>query len=96
MAFQPKETNSDAVIDKVERCVTEVKTWMIQNRLKLNDDKTELIVFSTKRHSHLSSSIGVKIGDITITPSSVVRDLGVFLDDHVSMKCHVQNLRKAV
>ena len=33
---------------RVEHCVEETDRWMISNKLKLNDDKTELIVFSSK------------------------------------------------
>ena len=33
------------VLDKMEKCVVEIKIWMLINMLKLNDDKTELFVF---------------------------------------------------
>ena len=85
VAFKPKDTSVNDVIVQVEDCVTEVRSWMLQNRLKLNDDKTELIVFSPKHYSHLSQSIRVKVGDAMVTPSTVVRDLGVFLDHRLSM-----------
>ena len=31
----------------IELCVSEIREWMNQNMLKLNDDKTELIVFTS-------------------------------------------------
>ena len=67
---------------------------MLENRLKLNDDKTELIVFTPKRFKNLSETLKVTVGDIVINTSSIVRDLGVLLDDRVSMESHVLNLRK--
>ena len=30
-------------------CAREIKTWMDQNRLKMNDSKTEFIMFGLKR-----------------------------------------------
>ena len=33
---------------RVEHCVKEIDRWMMSNKLKLNDDKTALIVFSSK------------------------------------------------
>ena len=33
---------------RIELCVSEIREWMNQNMLKLNDDKTELIVFKSK------------------------------------------------
>ena len=37
----------DAVL-KIDQCCKEVKTWMASNYLKLNDDKTEVIIVGTK------------------------------------------------
>ena len=44
------DSADDACLAKsrVEHCVEEIDRWMISNKLKLNDDKTELIVFSSK------------------------------------------------
>lgn len=67
---------------------------MLANRLKLNDDKTELIVFSTRCNNNISESIRIKIGDAVIEPCPIVRDLGVFLDEHLSMESHVSKLRQ--
>ena len=94
VAFNPKQTDVNRVIQQVENCVKEVRHWMLENRLKLNDDKTELIVFTPKRFQHLSETLKVTVGDIVINTSSIVRDLGVLLDDRVSMESHVLNLRK--
>ena len=33
---------------RIELRVSEIKAWMNQNMLKLNNDKTELIVFTSK------------------------------------------------
>ena len=95
IAFKPKCEQTVDVVKRVEACVAEVKHWMIANRLKLNDDKTELIVFSTRRNEHVVDSIQIRIGDATIIPSPVVRDLGVFLDQHLTMESHVSKLRQS-
>ena len=41
---------------RIELCVSEVREWMNQNMLKLNDDKTELIVFTSKYKQDLYKS----------------------------------------
>ena len=33
----------------IEQCISNVKSWMFHNKLKMNDDKTETILFCTKR-----------------------------------------------
>ena len=34
--------------DGIELCVSEIREWLNQNMLKVNVDKTELIVFTLK------------------------------------------------
>ena len=44
-------------IKKIEECCKEVKSWMITNYLKLNDDKTEVLMVGTKSHLKTSNII---------------------------------------
>ena len=37
----------NSVIRQTELCIENTKVWMDSNKLKLNDDKTELILFKT-------------------------------------------------
>ena len=37
---------------RMERCVADIRNWMRHNMLKLNDDKTELIVFASRYNQH--------------------------------------------
>ena len=53
---------------------------MKSNRLKLNSNKSEIILFTTRRRSHQCPSAPVRLGNDWILPSSSVRHLGVFLD----------------
>ena len=49
---------------------------MNQNILKLNDDKTELIVFASIYKQDLYNDLSITIGDTVVDCSSQVRDLG--------------------
>ena len=53
--------------------------WMISSKLKLNDDKMELIVFSSKFRPRPSLS-NVQIGSECIEHSNTVCNLGVLFD----------------
>ena len=46
--FHDPVSNGEA-ITKLESCIAEIRTWMLKNKLKLNNDKTEYIyhVFHT-------------------------------------------------
>ena len=47
---------------RIQLCVSEIREWMNQNMLKLNDDKTELIVFTSKYKHDLYNDLSITIG----------------------------------
>ena len=76
---------------------------MITNKLKINDSKTEFIVFRSPQCD--LSVLSVNVGESQIMQSLKVRDLGVtfdqFLnfDDHITAICrstyfHIRNIGK--
>ena len=46
--------------DGLARIVSEIREWMNQNMLKLNDDKTELIVFTSKYKQDLYNDLSIR------------------------------------
>lgn len=76
---------------RLVNCLGEVQDWCGARRLQLNENKTELIWFASKANiSKLSSAdVTLNLNNVTIQPSAEVRDLGVWLDPHLSMQCHV-------
>ena len=43
--------NASAAFEKLNRCLDDVNEWMSTSKLKLNPDKTEFIIFGSKRQS---------------------------------------------
>ena len=95
VAFRPKDAASGStIIQHIENCVTEIKRWMTSHFLKLNGDKTEVLVISTPAMSRYIPPIVLQVGGSAITPSGKVRDLGVTLDPTLQMEQHVLNVCK--
>ena len=74
-----------------------------QKKLKINDSKTEFIVFRSPQAKQDLSGLSVSVGDSVIAQSSKVRDLGVIFDqflnfdDYISGVCrsthfHLRNI----
>ena len=80
---------------RIELCVSEIREWMNQNMLKLNDDKTELIVFTSKYKQDLYNDLSITIGDTVVDCSSQVKDLGVIFDRVLSLRQHVSYTSRA-
>ena len=70
---------------RIQLCVSEIWEWMNQNMLKLNDDKTELVVFTSKYKQDVYNDLSITIGDTVVDCSSQVKDLGVIFDRVLSL-----------
>ena len=64
---------------RIELCVSEIRELMSQNMLKLNDDKTEFVVLTSKYKQDLYNDLCITIGDTVVDCRSQVRDLGATL-----------------
>ena len=87
--------NVALALDKLSRCLEDVKRWLSSNKLKLNPDKMEFIVFGSKSQPEkLNHSFPVNILGNLISPVDAVRNLGVLFDSDFSFSCHVMKVCK--
>ena len=49
MQFKDNVESINEAISKLENCISEASDLMKQNSLKINEDKTEFIIFSTNQ-----------------------------------------------
>jgi hypothetical protein len=81
---------------RLSKCVDDIQHWMVENKLRLNEDKTEFFVASSLHHWKRLANISLLLGDVEIFPSKSVRNLGVVFDQHMCMSDHVTQLCKSV
>ena len=80
-------------ISRIESCLVDITNWMTTNKLKLNTDKTELLIlYSRFRLPPRLPSI--KIGTDIIKPTNKARNIGVIFDNTVTMSFHINNIVK--
>ncbi len=91
LAFDPLSDGS-IPITVMECCISKIQAWMLQNRLKLNSGKTEMVVISKRSIDPQIQSI--KIGEDTILASKCVRNLGARMDCHISMDAQINSITK--
>jgi len=70
-------------------CLDAVCEWMRANRLQLNTSKTEILWCATSRRQHQIPTTAVRVGADTVTPTTSVRDLGIYIDSDLSMRTQV-------
>ena len=71
--------NFTTLVKKFESCISHVKNWMIVNKLKMNEDKTELLACSIDRKASPYVVDHMYIDSDQILFSSKVKNLGVYL-----------------
>ena len=86
-----KSTHHSSAINKLEACIADVRSWAIQNKLMLNDAKTEVLHIHSQFRA-TSPLPSINIGGSYISPSKSARDLGAIIDDEMQLKSHVRNI----
>ena len=83
------------LLHSMQSCISDVKAWATANMLKLNDNKTELMLVTSKRTKHLHSlPTSITIGNVQITFKESVKNLGFTLDCHLTMNAHISNIAR--
>jgi len=80
----------------ISACSGDILSWMRSNRLQLNADKTDLIWCATSRRLHRLQPTLIRVGSETISPSSTIRNLGVYIDSDLSMQYTCTRRSRAV
>ena len=90
-----KPTEKNQMVSKLELCLQDIRIWMKDNQLVLNDDKMEVLHVSS-RFKPSQELAPITSGSCHVKPSSSLRALGVIFDSHLTMHRHVNNIcRKA-
>ena len=82
-------------LTKLNMCISDISVWMIKNKLKINDSKTEFIIFRSPLLKQNLSDLSVSLGDMQVSPSSKVRDLGVVFDQYLTFYDHISGICKS-
>ena len=56
---------------RAEACILEIKSWMTMNKLKLNDEKTEFLIMTSKFHQHKIHDHQIKVELLLFLPQKV-------------------------
>ena len=75
--------------------MSDVDVWATANMLRLNDNKTELMLVTSKRTKHLHSlPTSITIGNAQIPLRQSADNLGFTLDCHLTMNAHVSTIAR--
>ena len=84
--------NDYSPIDNLRQCIEQINSWMRQNFLQLNKDKTEIIVFGA---NDKRSKVSAYLDSLSLQTKNQVRNLGVILDSDLNFNSHINSITKS-
>ncbi len=95
-AFSPNSiADQENTVKCMETCLDSVKQWMLGNKLKMNDAKTEFIIIGSRQQLEKIEFDSIRVGTCVVKSVESVRDLGAYLDRTMSMETHINEKCKA-
>ena len=96
MVFNPKsKIDQKSAIDQLANGVNRISTWMKNNKLKLNEEKTEFLIISSKANASKIDIDCLELCNEKVPVSSCARNLGVIFDSSMSLENQVAQIRKS-
>jgi len=82
--------NFSPTLNELETCISDIKDWTADNKLALNDSKTE-VVHITSRFSETTPLQSITVGDSIVYTVDQAKDLGIIIDQNLTMIPHVNS-----
>jgi hypothetical protein len=92
-SFNPKEKGTlEFLLNKLNDCIMEVHKWLGDNYLKMNNEKTDVILLGSPHFIKYINLDYINICNTSIRVSTSVRNLGAIMDKSLTMLDHINNL----
>uniref|UniRef100_A0A8C6L007 Reverse transcriptase domain-containing protein n=1 Tax=Nothobranchius furzeri TaxID=105023 RepID=A0A8C6L007_NOTFU len=93
--YVSSKSSSSLPPSSLTNCLSEIKDWFTSNFLKLNRDKTEMLLVSTKSLLSKIHSFTLPVDNSLVSPSPQVKSLGVILDSSLTFQSHINNITRS-
>ena len=94
LSFSPADglfSQTDA-IQAMERCMEDIRHWMVIDCLLLNDENTEFLLIGTRQQLSKVEPLPLRVEAMDIEPVNCVRNLGAWFDSMLSMETHINKV----
>ena len=93
--LNPHNLSSQSMaFSRLEDTISQVAAWMTRNKLKMNESKTEFIIFGTRQQVSKVQQSAICVGGASIKAKKCVRNLGSMFDSELKMSDHVSHVIK--
>ena len=94
LSFKPTPESQKNAIQKMEKCIADIRNFLHENKLCNNGDKTELLVIGAPQQLKKLQVSSINIENVEIKTMDHVRNLGVIFDKNMTMEKQVNKMCK--
>ena len=76
----------------MEKCIEDIRHWMVSDCLLLNDEMTEFLLIGTHQQLSKVPPLPLRVGTMDIEPGNCIRNLGAWFDSKLSMETHINKV----
>jgi hypothetical protein len=86
LSFKPSCLDQHNAINRMEKCIDEIRTFLSTNKLCNNSEKTEFLLVGNANLLNKLTFHSIQVGMNKITAVDKVKNLGVLFDKHMTME----------
>ena len=86
-----KNYNIDSITDWIANCVSDICLWMEQNKLKLNEEETDILLIHSKFQNSPSLD-EIILGNEQLTMAGIATNLVIIFDKEILFNDHINQL----
>ena len=64
----------------MEQCISDIMSWMLHDKLKLNDEKTKFLLIGKRQQLAKVFINSIRVGSVDVSSAGDARDLKVWLE----------------
>ena len=70
LSFKPGNISSeDSAFSAIQSCISAIRSWLITNKLHINDTKTEFLIIGTRQQLYKVQTDSISLGESRISSS---------------------------
>ena len=87
-----EESTITATVERVNKCLCDIKSWSTSNKLVRNESKTEIIHIHSKHRNMINTLPQIVVNSARIDLTSDARNLGVVFDDNLHFQTQINTV----
>ena len=79
-------------VHAMKQCIRAIRAWMQADKLKLNENKTEVMLIGNRRQLSKVNLGTLTVGDTSVAIVNKARNLGVWFDSQLNFNVHITKI----